>query len=153
MLGLPKTSRRPGSGVLPDRCDPDPRTDDSRHNPASLSRPDMSPSGAKANPLLIEAQTDMLSAQAQAVAVQGLPSLKRFSGENVDSEDDSFDKWLEVFEERALLAVWAAQHKLYQLKMHLERTALQIFRMMPEDSKKIYSMALEHLKKRFKQKN
>lgn len=68
---------------------------------------------------LLQAQTDMLSAQAQAVAVQGLPSMKKFSGENLDSEEDGFDKWLEIFEERAHLAGWSEEHKLYQLKMHL----------------------------------
>ena len=34
---------------------------------------------------LLQAQTDMLSAQAQ---VQGLPSIPKFSGENMDPEDD-----------------------------------------------------------------
>ena len=82
--------------------------------------------------------------------MQGLPSLNKFSGENVDSEEDGFDKWLEVLEERAYLAGWSEEHKLYQLKMHLERTALQIFRMMPESSRKVYKEAVEYLKGRFK---
>ena len=96
------------------------------------------PDGFPANPLLIQsmskllqAQTEMLSAQAQAVAVQGLPSLAKFSGENLDAEEDGFEKWLEAFEERAHLAGWSQAHQLYQLKVHLERTALQVFRMMP----------------------
>ena len=38
----------------------------------------------------------MLSAQGQAVAVQGLHSLKKFSGEVFDSDEDGFD---EVFED------------------------------------------------------
>ena len=48
---------------------------------------------------LLSAQSDMLLVQAQAVAVQNLPPLKRFSGESPDLEEDSFDRWLEVFEE------------------------------------------------------
>jgi len=63
---------------------------------------------------LLQAQTDMLSAQAQAVAVQGLPSMAKFSGENMDPEEDGFERWLETFEERARLAGWSPQHKFYQ---------------------------------------
>ena len=95
----------------------------------------------------------MLSVQAQAVAVQNLPPLKRFSGESPDLEEDSFDRWLEIFEERARMARWSEEQKLYQLKMHLERTALQVFRMLPEDSKKAYSEAVGSLKKRFRPVN
>ena len=82
---------------------------------------------------LLQAQTEMLSAQAQAVAVQGLPALAKFTGENLEAEDEGFDHWLEMFEERAHLAGWTEEHKLYQLKMHLKSTALQVFRMLPDE--------------------
>ena len=115
--------------------------------------------GFQGNPLLIQsmskllqAQTEMLTAQAQAVAVQGLPPIAKFSGENLDSDhdEDGFDKWLEAFEERAHLAGWSQEHKLYQLKIHLEHTALQVFRMLPGESKKVYDDVVSHLQKRFK---
>ena len=94
---------------------------------------------------LIKAQSDMLTVQTQAVAIQGLPPLKKFSGDVIDSEEDSFEKWLELLEERAHLAGWTEQHKLYQLKVHLESNALQFFRMLPKETQK----AVSQLKKRF----
>ena len=33
----------------------------------------------------------MLCAQAQAVVVQGLPAMKKFSGENLESEDEGLN--------------------------------------------------------------
>ena len=92
----------------------------------------------------------MLSVQAQAVAVQILPLLKKFSGENTEFEEDSFDRWLEFFEERANMARWSEEHKLYQLKVHLERTVLQVFQMLPDESKRAYGKAIESLKKCFR---
>ena len=98
---------------------------------------------------LLLAQTEMLSAQVQAVAVQGLPALTKFSRENLESEDEGFERWLETFQERAHLAGWTEEHKLYQLKMHFERTALQVFRMLPDSEKKVYDTVIAKLKKRF----
>ena len=118
---------------------------------------EIQPSKQGTNPLLIQsmskllqAQTEMLSAQAQAVAVQGLPALSKFSGENLETEEESFDRWLEMFEERAHLAGWTEEHKLYQLKIHLEHTALQIFRMLSDEEKKVYTTVKAKLKKRFR---
>ena len=47
-------------------------------------------------------------------------------------EDDKFDRWIELFEERAQLAKWSKEHRLCQLKVHLEKTVqLQhVFQMM-----------------------
>ena len=98
---------------------------------------------------LIKAQSDMLTVQTQAVAIPGLPPLKKFSGDVIDSEEDSFEKWLELLEERAHLAGWTEQHKLYQLKVHLESNALQFFRILPKETQKAYSEAVSQLKKRF----
>jgi len=124
----------------------------------SLTNPMPVASGFQgANPMLAEsmskflqAQMQMLWAQAQAVVVQGLPALKKFSGENLESEDEGFDRWIELFQERAHLAGWTEEHKLYQLKMHFEGNALQILRMVPSDEIKNYDLVIERLRKRFK---
>ena len=76
---------------------------------------------------LLQAQTQMLCAQAQAVAVQGLPALKKFSGENLESEDEGFDRWLELFQEKAHFEGWTEEHKLYQLKMHFRVMLFKFF--------------------------
>ena len=99
---------------------------------------------------LLQAQTQMLAAQAQAVTAQGFPPLKRFSGENTSTDDDSFERWLEQLEERARIASWSADQQLYQLKMHLEGTALQVFRMLPDEERSTYNSAVQKLKKRFR---
>jgi hypothetical protein len=53
---------------------------------------------------LLQAQTQMLAAQAQAVAVQTLPplTLDLYNGEESQNEDNTFDRWMERFEEIAL---------------------------------------------------
>ena len=84
---------------------------------------------------LLQAQTQMLAAQAQAVTVQTLPPLTRYNGEESQNEDNTFDRWIERFEERACLAKWNDEQKLYQLKAHLEKTAQQVFEMMVVDEK------------------
>lgn len=92
----------------------------------------------------------MLSAQAQAVAVQGLPALAKFSGILRRMGLISGLKLLRS--EHAWLAAWTQEHQLYQLKIHLDSTstALQVFQMIPKDDKKRYSEVIGHLKKRFK---
>ena len=91
---------------------------------------------------LLTAQTEMLAAQAQVTAVQGFPPLPQFSGENLQSEEDGFEHWIALFEERAGLAGWSKDQWLYQLKVHLQCTALQVFRMMPEQDRKEYDTAV-----------
>ena len=86
---------------------------------------------------LLTAQTEMLAAQAQVTAVQGFPPLPQFSGENLQSEEDGFEHWIELFEERAGLAGWSKDQRLYQLKVHLQCAALQVFRMMPEQERRV----------------
>ena len=55
----------------------------------------------------LKAQTDMLSVQAKAVAVQTLPPLAKLSGNKESgAKEDGFDKWFEFFEERAEIAGW-----------------------------------------------
>ena len=99
---------------------------------------------------LLEAQTQMLAAQAQAATVQILPPLAKFNGEDADKEEKSFKRWLDIFEERAKLAAWSAEQKLYQLKMHLEKYALQVFHVMPEEERKSYTTVVNKLKERFR---
>ena len=86
----------------------------------------------------------------QAAAAQNLPTLPKFSGEGNQDEDNSFSRWHESFEERALLTGWTPEQKLCQLKAHLEKTALEVFRMMPESERTKYDAAVGALKKRFR---
>ena len=101
---------------------------------------------------LLHAQTEMISAHAYAVALQSLLPLPHFTGQDVDSatDEDSFDKWLEQFEERGRLAGWTDEQQLCQLKAHLESTALQVFRMLTSEGGSNYAKATEALRKRFK---
>jgi len=99
---------------------------------------------------LLKAQTDVIAAQAKAVAVQNLPSLKCYTGEGGDATNDGFDRWLERFRERAKFANWSAEEQLYQLKLHLDKTALDVFRMMPDSERETIDSAVAALKKRFK---
>ncbi len=99
---------------------------------------------------LLQAQTQMVAAQAQAVTVQGLPSLLPFTGEEPQLEDDGFDRWIEQFEERAHMAGWSDEQRLYQVKAHLRKTALQVFRMLPEQQRATYKLATQALRKRFR---
>ena len=74
---------------------------------------------------LFEAQTQLFAAQVQAAT---LPPLTNFEGQNAADDDDGFERWLEKFEERAKLAKWTDEVKLCQLKLHLVKTADQVFR-------------------------
>ena len=53
---------------------------------------------------LLQAQTEIMTTQAKAAALQTLPTLSSFTGEGADVSDDSFDKWLEKFQESAKFA-------------------------------------------------
>ena len=89
----------------------------------------------------------MVAAQTRAMSAQALP---HFSGEGNQSGEDSFDRWLEQFEERAKLVGWSEEHKKYHLKMLLDKTAFQAHRLLPDTVKAQYSDTVEALKKRFK---
>ena len=101
---------------------------------------------------LLKAQTQMLAAQAQAASIQSLPALAPFTGEESQTQlfDEDFDHWLKSFEERAYVARWTAEQKLCQLKAHLKKTALQMFRLLSEDERSTYDKAIKALRKRFK---
>ena len=75
---------------------------------------------------LFEAQTQLFAAQVQAAMLPPL-TLTNFEGQNAADDDDGFERWLEKFEERAKLAKWTDEVKLCQLKLHLVKTADQVF--------------------------
>ena len=95
----------------------------------------------------LEKQTQILEVQASGSLLQGLPPLPVFTGENIKTEDEGFDKWFELFEERAQFAGWKPEQKLYRLKVHLDKTAQQIVKMMPDDERKSFDKVVDHLKK------
>ena len=67
---------------------------------------------------LLEAQRQMMAAKVQAMAAQCVPPLRKFSGENINTDEGSIDRWVEQFEERAIVAGWSEEQKLFQLKAH-----------------------------------
>ena len=77
---------------------------------------------------LMTVQSDAMTAQAKAIAVQSLPSLACYTGEGCDASDDGLDRWLERFRERTGFAGWSVEEELYQLKLHLDKTALDVYR-------------------------
>ena len=99
---------------------------------------------------LLQAQTQAMVAQAQATAAQYLPPLSCYTGEGSDVADDGFDRWIERFKERAKIAGWTGEQQLYQLKVHLEKTAGEVFRMLPETDRENLDDAVSALRKRFK---
>ena len=67
-----------------------------------------------------------MAAQAKAVA------LPRFMGEGPDIINDEFE---EQFHEQAQFAAWSESEQLYHLKLLLDKTALDVFRMLPNSEK------------------
>ena len=70
------------------------------------------------------------------------PLLNLFS--DVHTEDGSFDRWLEQFEDRAKAANWNGNQK-----SHLEKTAAHVVRMMPCEERAKYTSFVLMLRKRF----
>ena len=95
---------------------------------------------------LLQAQTEMISAQTHAVAIQSLPPLPYFTGQDV-TDEESFDRWLEQFEETGRLAGWTSEQQLCQLKAHLEKTVLQVFCMLTTEERNDYAKAIGALGK------
>ena len=84
---------------------------------------------------LVQNQTAMVAAQTRAMSAQGLPPMPHYSGEGTQSSEDGFDKWIEQFEERAKLVGWSEDHRRYNLKMLLNKSAFQTYRLLPEEIK------------------
>ena len=98
----------------------------------------------------LESQSKLLAAQVNAVAMQSTPPLPYFTGEDTEVEENSFGRWLDRFEERAVLLAWSDQQKVYQLRSHLAKTALQVFELLTPDQRASYSEAVAALRDRFK---
>ena len=96
---------------------------------------------------LLKAQTDVM---AKAAAVQNLPPLPCFTGEGDDLLDDGYDKWVEKFRERARFADWSPEDQLFQLKLNLDKTARDVFRMLPRPKCNNIESAIAALSNRFK---
>ena len=99
---------------------------------------------------LLKTQTEAIQAQMQVAAAQHLPPLKSFTGEDMQVEEGTFDRWLELFEERAKLTCWGPAQRLHHLKLLLEKTALKAFRTFEVTDREDYDKATAALCKRFK---
>ena len=99
---------------------------------------------------LLKTQTEAIQAQTQVAATQHLPPLKSFTGEDMQVEEGKFDRWLELFEERAKLTCWGPAQRLHHLKLLLEKTALKAFRTFEVTDREDYDKATAALCKRFK---
>ena len=53
-------------------------------------------------------------------------------------------------DERAVFAGWTPKEKLYHLKIHLDKIALDVFRMLPDAARDSFEHAVEALRKCFK---
>ena len=60
---------------------------------------------------------------------------------------------MQRFRERARFASWSAEDQLYQLKLHLDKTAMDVFRMLPDAESSNIESAITALGKRFKPKD
>ena len=101
----------------------------------------------------LQAQAEAMAAHARATAAQQLPALPLYTGEGKQAADDGFERWIERFKERAKVAGWTTEHQLYQLKVHLDQTASDVFRMIPETERDTFEKAVAALGKRFKPKD
>ena len=101
----------------------------------------------------LKAQTEAMAAQARAAAAQHLPALASYTGEGKQAVDDGFERWLERFNERSKVAGWTSEQQLYQLKVHLDQTASDVFRMLPESERNTFDKAVAALRGRFKPKD
>ena len=99
---------------------------------------------------LVKTQTDMVAAQTRAMSAQTLPPMPHFSGEGNQSGEDSFERWLKQFKERAKLVGWSEDHKKYHLKMLLDKNAFQAYCLLPGTVTASYKDTVEALQKRFK---
>ena len=99
---------------------------------------------------LVQTQTEMVAAQTRAMSAQSLPPMAHYSGEGSQSCDDSFEKWLEQFEECAKLVGWSEDHRRYHLALHLDGSAYQTYKLLPGEVRASYTALVDALKSRFK---
>jgi len=62
-----------------------------------------------------------MAAQARASAVQNLPAMPCYTGEEKDVMDDGLERWIEHFEERGKIACWSPEQKLYHIRRDCPR--------------------------------
>ena len=101
----------------------------------------------------LQAQAEAMAAHARATAAHQLPALPLYTGEGRHTADDAFERWIERFRERAKVAGWTSEQQLYHLKVHLDQTASDVFRMIPEAERDTFEKAVASLGKRFKPKD
>jgi hypothetical protein len=92
----------------------------------------------------------MMETQAKAIAMQSIPPLWIFSGDDADTDDGSFERWFEGFKERAKIYQWDEDQKLFQLKAHLQKTTEHVVRMLPAKDKGKYDTVVEALRSQFR---
>lgn len=92
----------------------------------------------------------MMETQAKAIAMQSIPPLWIFSGDDADADDGSFERWFEGFKERAKIYQWDEDQKLFQLKAHLQKTAEHVVHMLPAKDKGKYDTVVEALRSQFR---
>ena len=98
----------------------------------------------------LESQAKLLTMQTTAVAVQSAPPFGFFTGEDIESEDNSFEHWLSRFEERSTMLKWTDEMKCYHLKQHLTKTASKVLDLLPFSTCSSYTDLLAALRARFK---
>jgi hypothetical protein len=77
---------------------------------------------------LLKVQADVMAAQAKAVAVQIFLPCRATQGRmEIPLTMGLIGGW-----EGATFANWSKEDQLYQLKLHLDKTALNVFRMLNE---------------------
>ena len=81
---------------------------------------------------LLEDQRHMMEVQVQALASQSVPPLRKFTGEDVNTDEGSIDLWIEQFEERA--DGWNKEQKLFQLASVQSACLIYSHEMMMNDA-------------------
>jgi len=88
---------------------------------------------------ILQAQTEAIAAQVRAAAVQHLPQLPVYTGEGREIADDGFDRWVEILKKCSHICSWTP-----------EKTAAEVFRMLPETERDTVEKAVDALEKRFR---
>lgn len=88
-----------------------------------------------------------MAVQIKAVATNAVLPSPMFAGDETYSDDATFERWLERFEDQATAASWTEAQNLFQLESHLVKTALHIVHMMPKAGKEQYATVVSTLKK------
>ena len=92
---------------------------------------------------LVQTQTAMVAAQTRAMSAQSFPPMSSYSGESSHSSEEGFDKWTEQFKEHAKLVGWSKDHHRFHLRMFLDGSAFQTYKLLPEDVKASYSATID----------